>query len=337
MLARGSLINRTAILASPIAPKIWHQKLSFGTAKLSGHEADKHFNERRVALAGQLEGFISAHSRFQGKEVAITFAQKGVSSLIAVIETVGGKLVLKLPLSTTYAEGEALFLKAWEQAGVKVPHVFEEGILDGHSFILMEFVDAPILTSLYSPEQLAEKGLYREMGKTLCLMHRPTAEGYGRVVDGKPEYAQFSDWLLSEDIATRIAYVKEHALLGDEHGSISAAFEVLRAYINGQPNSSYCHDDFGAANIFATTPITVFDPNPRFNNGYIDLGRSVVKLLSEGINPAQLLEGYFDGVDYDEEALRAAVLLNTYMKYPYWHKVKRVEQIQRMQQYLEKN
>lgn len=57
-------------------------------------------------------------------------------------------------------------------------------------------------------------------------------------------------------------------------------------------------------------------------------------IFTEGVNPAQLLEGYFDGVAYNEEVLHAAVLLNTYMKYPYWHKVKKVEQIKRMQQYL---
>ena len=172
------------------------------------------------------------------------------------------------------------------------------------------------------------------MGKILRLMHNSKAEGYGRVIDGKAEYAKFNDWLFSEDIETRVAYVKEHALLGDEHGSLSRVFKVLGAYINGQTNSSYCHDDFGASNIFATSPLTVFDPNPRFNNGYIDLGRSIVKHISEGINPAQLIEGYFDYSEYNEPMLHASILLNTYMKFPYWERVKKVKCIQRMQKYL---
>ena len=128
--------------------------------KLSKHEADKNFNDRRTALAGQLESFIASHSRFQDKEVSITFAHKGISSLIAIIETSDEKLVLKIPLSPTYAEGEVLFLKVWERAGVKVPRVIEDGILDGHHFALMEYIDAPILTDKYSTHKknLQQKG-----------------------------------------------------------------------------------------------------------------------------------------------------------------------------------
>lgn len=305
--------------------------------KLSEHEADRNFNERRLALADQLEGFITSHSRFQGKTVSVTFAHKGISSLIAIIETSDGNLVLKIPLSRTYAEGEAQFLKVWEIAGVKVPHVIEDGFLDGHSFILMEYIDAPILAGAYSREEMSTKGIYTEMGRTLRRMHMPEGDGYGRVVEGVGEFTTFSDWLYSPDIETRVAYVKEHHLLGEEHGSISKALKILEAHISEKVKSSFCHDDFGAANIFATVPITVFDPNPRFNNGYLDLGRSMLGYLSNGISPSQLLEGYFGGAAYNVQVLRAAVMLNTYMKFPYWHKVKRTEQIRRMQEYFSKS
>ncbi|HET9641620.1 MAG TPA: aminoglycoside phosphotransferase family protein [Candidatus Paceibacterota bacterium] len=305
--------------------------------KLSEHEVDKTFNEKRVALAGQLESFLVSHSRFQDKEVSVTFAHKGVSSLIAIIETLDEKLVLKIPLSRTYVAGEAQFLRVWEQAGVKVPHVIEDGVLDDHPFVLMEYIDAPTLTNAYTQEEMTAKGIYTEMGRTLRLMHTPEAEGYGRVVGGKAEFTKFSDWLYSPDIEERIAYVKEHNLLDEEQTSIQKAFEILQEHISENPKSSYCHDDFGAANIFATTPITVFDPNPRFHNGYLDLGRSMVSRLSHGVSPAPLIEGYFEGAPYNQRALHAAVMLNTYMKFPYWHKVKRTEQIQRMQEYFGKS
>jgi fructosamine-3-kinase len=310
-------------------------KITFNNEpKLSEHEADKVFNETRVRLVSHVRSFLSLHDRFKGKEVSVTFAQKGISSLISIIEAPDEKLILKIPLSTNYAEGEVSFLKAWEQAGVKVPHVFEEGVLDGHSYALMQFVDAPILTEAYSQEELAEKEIYREMGNTLRLMHTPEAKGYGRIVDNKAEFAEFEEWLFSPDMETRINYVKEHDLLGEEHGSISTTRETLQAHVKENPKSSYCHDDFGAANIFATHPITVFDPNPRFNNGYTDLGRSMVIHLSQGVSPQQLVEGYFGNDPYNEKALHAAVLLNTYMKFPYWHKVKKTMQIENMQKYL---
>lgn len=305
--------------------------------KLSEHAADEAFNERRVFLAAQLETFISSHHRFQGVEVSVTFAHRGVSSLVAIIETPSEKLVLKIPLSTDYAEGEAVFLKAWERAGVQVPQVFEEGVLEGYPYILMEYIDAPVLADAYSPEELATNDVFTEMGRTLRLMHTPEAEGYGRVIEGKAEFKNFRDWLYSSDIDTRIAYAKEQGLLSDEHGSISAAFETLETHVAQQPHSSYCHDDFGASNIFATNPITVFDPNPRFQNNYLDLGRSALIHLSQGIPPEPLLKGYFGDAPYEEDVLRAAVLLNTYMKFPYWHKTGKTAQIQRMQEYFSKS
>jgi fructosamine-3-kinase len=302
--------------------------------RLLEHEVNKASNEKRLALASRLESFLAGHDRFRGKEVSVTFAHTGVSSLIAIIETPSEKLALKIPLSRTHTEGEAEFLGVWEEAGVKTPHVFGEGAIDEHAFILMEYIDAPILTSAYSSQELVEKGIYREMGQTLRRMHEPHAEGYGRMVGGKAEFSAFSDWLHSPDMEKRVTYVREHGLLGEEHGSLQKAFDVLEAYILENPISSYCHDDFGASNIFATTPITVFDPNPRFHNGYFDLGRTVLKQIAEGIAPAELLDGYFEGASYNKEVLQAAVLLNAYMKFPYWHKVEKDKQIRRVQEYF---
>ena len=183
-----------------MAPKItFHNQ-----PKLSEHEADKTFNERRVVLAGQVKEFIAAHSRFEGADVSITFAEKGISSLIAIIETPHEKLVLKIPLSLAYSEGEALFLKTWEEAGVKVPHVIEDGMLGGHSYALMEYIDAPLVMDAYTPEELSVKGIYREMGRTLRHMHTPEAHGYGRVMDGKPKFAHFSEWLLSPTLRSEV-------------------------------------------------------------------------------------------------------------------------------------
>lgn len=302
--------------------------------KLSEHEANKHFNERRIALVAHIEDFVTSHPRFQGKEVSITFSHRGVSSLVSIIETGDEKLVLKVPLSRTGAGGEAQFLKVWEQAGVTVPHVIEDGILDNHPYILMEYIDAPILTDGYTHEELEAKGIYAEMGRTLRRMHAPEAEGYGRVIEGKAEFVTFSDWLRGSDMEARIAYVKEHNLLSDEHGSISKAFETLQELTSENPVSSYCHDDFGPSNIFATTPMTVFDPNPRYQNGYLDLARSMVIQISQGVVPSQLRDGYFEGASCNEEALHAAMIVNAHMKFSYWHRVNKVKQIQRVQEYL---
>ncbi len=309
--------------------------------KLSEHEVDQVFNDRRVSLLPQVRNFISAHDRFKGKEVTVTFSSKGVSSLVSIIETPDERLVLKVPLRIMFSEGEGQFLKVWERAGVRVPHVIEEGTMGEHSYVLMEYIDAEILSEKYDNEQLVEKGIITEMGRILRVMHTPEAEGYGRVVEGKAEYPKFEDWLESDDIKDRIEYAKKHKFLGDKlELLLPATFKALTDQAAKDNKSSYCHDDFGASNIFATDPITIFDPNTRFNNRYIDLGRTVAITVSTGKYDkvvGQLIKGYFEEEAYNHKALLASVLLNSCMKFPYWDKTKKFKRIKNVQDYLLKN
>lgn len=303
--------------------------------KFSEHEADQSFNDARRTLVVQLEDFIASHERFGSGDVLITFAQKGASSLVAIINDGKEKSVLKIPLSPTFALGEALFLKTWEQAGVRVPKIFEEGNLGEHPYILMEYINAKTVMETFSAQEMQEKGIRKEMGRTLRLMHEPKTKGYGRVMGSGAEFPTFGEWLESPDMKRRIEYVKEHNLLGDEHGSLASALEVLKEHVEKNPESSYCHDDFGGANIFATQPLTVFDPNPRFNNNYLDLGRSVQLPLAFKVPPFEFLAGYFENSECDEDVLRASILLSAYMKFPYWHKVKRHEHITNTREFFE--
>ena len=302
--------------------------------KLSEHEADNKFNERRIALIPQVEEFISSNKRFKGKETIVSFAHEGVSSLICIIETQEEKLVLKIHLSILRSTDEGQFLSVWEQAGVSVPHVLEEGMLNEHAYVLMEYIDAPLLGEKSSREELIDKGLRYEMGTTLRKMHEPKGEGYGRLIDGKGKFSNFKDWLESEDMKNRFKYVEDNGVLGEEHGSLPLACKILLEYI-GDKKSSYCHFDYGSKNIFATNPITVFDPNPELNNGYIDLGRSVtVSIAHDGKFPNQLVDGYFSNESYDNKVLQAAILVNSYYKFNYWHKTNKLKAIKNVQDYL---
>lgn len=305
--------------------------------KLSEHEVDKSFNERRINLIPHVKDFISNHDLFKDKEISITFAQKGIGSLVCIIESSKEKLVLKIHLSLSHSLGEGRFLKEWEQAGVTVPHVIQDGMISGHAYTLMKYIDAPILSAAYNNEELIKNGTYFEMGQTLSAMHSPKIEGYGRVVDGRAEFTEFKDWINSEDMQKRYQYVNENMLLGEEHGSLAAAIEILTEHANSEKKSSYCHDDFGASNIFATHPITVFDPNPRFNNGYIDLGRTLYNHIAKGVFPKQLVDGYFENKPYNEKVLHASVLISSYFKFPYAHKTERLKIMQNIQEYLIEN
>ena len=301
--------------------------------KLSEHEADSKFNEKRVNLVPSIEDYISSHPIFKGRETSITFAHKGVSSLVSIIEAGDQKLVFKIRLGGSNA-GEGKFLGVWEKEGVKVPHILEEGIINEHAYSLMEYIDAPLLEEVFNTEELIEKGIFYEMGSTLRTMHIPKTEGYGHLIDGKAEYPEFKDWLMSENVQKKIGYVEENKLLDDKHGSLSLAREILTNYVSDK-KSSYCHNDFGTTNIFATHPITVFDPDPVFNNEYIDLGRAItIRIANDGVFPQQLIDGYFKGETYNKKVLQASILLNSYMKFRYWHRVKKTKQIQNVQKYL---
>lgn len=304
--------------------------------KLSNDAVDTTFNERRLSLLPHVEEYITTQERFRDQEVGITFAHNGISSLVSFIETATEKLVFKVALNKSYSEGESQFLKIWEQVGVKVPHVFDSGELDGQPYTLMEYIDAPLISDAYTHDEKIEQGIYLEMGQILRTMHKPAGEGYGRVVDGKGEYLTFEEWLHGLDVQERIGYVQEHNLLSDGHGSMVVAFDALLEHSAKENKSSYCHDDFGG-NIFSTKPLTVFDPNPRFNNSYIDLGRTLANHTAHGIFPRQMIEGYFGDEPYNQKALHAAVYLNTLMKLPYSHKKGRSEAIQNWQNYLTEN
>lgn len=300
--------------------------------KLLEHEIDQEFNERRLNLVPQIEQLLSTDELFAGKEVDVAFSHNGVSSLVSFIEVLGQKFVLKIPLKPT-AEGEGKFLKEWEAVGVSVPHVFKEGNLGDYPYILMSFIDAPVLVDAIKDGSV-KKDFSIEMGKILAKMHSTKAEGYGRIIQGKPEYEKFKEWITSDNIQERISFVQENNLLTDEHGPISDVIDILIAYNEKSPESTYCHFDFGATNIMATEPFTVIDPDPMLNNGIIDIGRSILLEISGGHTGEQLKQGYFLDKEIDLSALQAAIVLNTYWKFRYWYRKNKTKQIESVRSYL---
>lgn len=303
--------------------------------KLSDSEVDQKFNDRRLSLVTDIEQFISSDERFHGKNVSIEFSQKGVSSLVSFIETEGQKFVLKIPLRVT-AEGEGWFLREWEKIGVSVPHIFGEGKIGDRFYILMSFIEGSILTDAIKKGSVGSD-ISIEIGKVLSCLHLPRAQGYGRVIQGRAEYATFKDWILGQDVQKRIKIVQEHNLLIDAHGPISKVIDILIDFDEKFPGSTFCHFDFGANNILATEPLTVIDPDPMINKGVIDIGRSVQLASSGGFykEAEQLKEGYFSNNSlYDKRVLQASIILSAYWKFPYWHKKNNREGIENTCRYL---
>ncbi|MBP9816329.1 aminoglycoside phosphotransferase family protein [Candidatus Woesebacteria bacterium] len=309
--------------------------------KLSEHEVDQDFNERRGKLIPLMEEFLIKHPLFVDKDISVTFLHAGVSSLVSVIETSEQKLVLKIPLSRLNSRLEGAFLEAWENVGVKVPHVLEEGEIGEHFYVLMEYIDSETISSKYTGKESLEKNVYHDLGELLRKMHKAKTEGYSNIVNKKsePEYFSITEWLKGDtSMQTQVAYVKEHKLLDDEkHGSIDDVFKILISNIGDSKESVYCHNDFGGGNVFATEPLTVFDPWPCFHHPFMDIARSLIVSSKENIAEVsnQFLNGYFGDEHYDKNLLHAFLILNIVVKLPYMHKTKGIERIKNLQKYLE--
>ncbi|MEI7688618.1 MAG: phosphotransferase [Candidatus Nomurabacteria bacterium] len=307
--------------------------------KLSGAEVDKNRDERRLSLFSSIENFLLNDDLFKGKEIEVEFSHEGISSLVCFIEGGEKKMVLKIAVDNTVTEGsEALFLRTWKSIGISTPHIYKEGKLAGRPFVLMEYIDAPTAGEKYNEDKEGRESMHLEVGRILRKMHKPESIGFGKVIDGKGEYTSFREWIDTPDMSNRVKYIEENNLLTLEHGTFSQARNILVDYVGDSNKSSYCHFDYSAGHLFATEPLTVFDPNPLFNNGYIDLGRTLVNYIAaSGTYPKKIVEGYFEEGGLDEKVLHASIFINIIYKLPYQYQKGKSQTIQNFQNYLSQN
>lgn len=227
--------------------------------------------------------------------------------------------------------GEGQFLQAWEAAGVTVPHVLETGEINDLPYTLMEFVDAPTVDRAYSQEEMLDKEMYVEMGRILRLMHSVETKGYGSVVEDRAEFETAKEWLAGEDLTERISYAREHGLFDGFEEKLQHSLDTIKKYAE-TTSSTYCHADFGTANMFATDPITIFDSNPKYNSGYYDLGQIrfreiAMSNIKDVFN--QLRSGYFENDECDEDVLEAYTFLSFCIKARYWHQTEKTDLLER--------
>jgi len=308
--------------------------------KLSKLKVDNDLNKMRTEFVPYIKDFVTEHGLFKNEaEVGIEFAHKGISSVIAIIDTPAGKWVLKIPRNKTHTAGEGQFFQVWEKAGVSVPQIIETGELKGFPYTIMQFIDAPTLDTKYTPEELILNGKFTEMGKILRLMHSEKVKGYGHVVDGKPEFETAEEWLEGDDMKKRFDYIDEHNLLEGVGDELVKALEVIKQNSKIE-ESTYCHDDFVPSNMFATSPITIFDAQPRFNSGYYDLGK--IKFFSIALKSSeeslqQLLDGYFGEDSCNNQVLNAHTFLIFCMKCRYWHQSGKEKELNEVKKYFSQN
>lgn len=308
---------------------------------LSPHEVQADYNIRRLELVPQVEKFLSTHNLFKDKDVKVTFPEKGASSLICIIEIPDAKYVLKIPLSNLpLYTSEGTFLKTWEKVGVKVPHVFEEGMIGERYYMLMEYIDAPTLHGTYKKGEAIRKEIFVKMGGILHTMHSAKGKGFGTLDNGVGTSPTFSIWLENEMDRKKLKGDPEAFFDTEKHGDLARAREVFVAFVGTSDESSYCHNDYTYENIFATEPFTVIDPVPILGHPYMDLARAIVTALGRGIADTaaeHLIKGYTEkGLVLDRKILQAALIIQASTKFPYWSKTGKEQGIKDVLAYLEK-
>jgi fructosamine-3-kinase len=282
-----------------------------------------------VDPVASVEHFLASSEFEATHNIKVRFSEQGVSSVVAIIEADDDAFVLKMSHDRTqHPLIEVQFLNAWQQAGVSVPHVRATGMIGNQPYLLQDFISAPTLEDAY-PEGVADMlvhNVYRDMGALLREMHTARSEGYGFLhitEEGIPvaTHHDFASWLAESGLTKHMAYTAEKGLLDAGHGSLDEALDILREQNPPDTQSTYLHNDLTPDNVFSTSPLTVFDPNPSLGDPMVDVARTILRATSISKNPMteeQFCEGYFSGdTRYNAQHVQAALLFSAYTSLPY--------------------
>jgi Ser/Thr protein kinase RdoA (MazF antagonist) len=203
----------------------------------------------------------------------------------------------------------------------------------------MDYIDARPLNATMTGEEVLNGHHFERMGQTLARLHAVTSRGYGRPRGEQGEYQHFHDWLRN-NAERHIAYVRQNNLLNEnDYGSVGFACGTLVEFVQRNDSSVYCHNDFSVANVLDTIPLTVFDPDPIINHPYLDLARSIILIANAKIQIVdaadQLLHGYVSVAGpIDVAILRASLILQVYLKIPFWNETRQYAKVALVQAYL---
>jgi len=223
------------------------------------------------------EKIISCVSLFKDKEVAISYFQEGVGSVVAKVTLPDSKAyVIKTTETPNRTVAEIKAYKAMSENGIKVPEVYTEGIVDEHPFLVMEYFDQGTLKDKLKEGEISVKEIGGIKSEVFVNLQQIPGRGYGWPVgyDGNVLTGNFSDidsfmdgWFCEEEML-EMAKKHEPTVAWDEE--LKRRSDVVRK--ENPDNVSHLGSfDFQTGHFFATEPPTFFDGNPRLEPKYFDL------------------------------------------------------------------
>lgn len=269
----------------------------------------------------------------------------GITSAVFKVVTETSPFVVKMTIEGGGSGAEATFLEEWKKQGVRVPQVLKARPADSQidaDILIMEYIDKPILSESTTSEERVRKGISREMGRVLALMHKAKGTGFGLPVRGNEtqgKYMTFRQEMEEMSLGKKIAELFQVQLIGSkEKEAMARAIDILEQDIINGTRPTLTHNDFSPGNIFSTEPITVFDPDPKITHPAIDLAYATfMPLVRKDSNPKEtqeILAGYRDVSPMDDKILAAATILRGLRKLRTWQRRGSVKKIENLMQVL---
>lgn len=271
-------------------------------------------NFKEYLYKASCEGYLPV------KEIdTIKVFNNGETSVVCLITGEGIEFVTKMSRSSVAIEAEECFLKSWLELGVKVPEILKlhkaNEVLPV-SILSLEYVKSELLSEKYSDNERLKNGLAREMGRILAKMHKAKGVGFGYPSSGNPKRGQNDSFLKSIDeslLGNRLYWLLDMKVVDKEFlKTVDQSALLLNSDFENGLKPSLVHNDFLPYNIFATNPITVYDPNPRITHPALCLALTLLKTEINNSNQEESLEilsGYRDIADISDDILKAAFIV----------------------------
>ena len=262
---------------------------------------------------------------------------KGESSVVFKVETKSGPYVVKMRnKEEDRALAEAYFYRMWRQNGVRTPRVFLARQADEEipvSLSVMEYIDAPVLSEKMVVNERIKSGLSKEMGRVLAKMHQVKGNGFGYPVGNNffGSHKTFGEQMFEELKRRKILLLKQEGIISN--GDADYARKAINVIENdGDTLPSLTHYDYGAYNIFATHPLTIFDPNPCFTHPVMDLALALITptVTDHPQEGDQILAGYKEVNPMSDRVVSAGIVLRGLMKARTWSRKKLDNRMQRL-------
>lgn len=217
---------------------------------------------------------------------SIFFFPSGENSVVSKITTEQKPFVVKMRKDIGILEIEKTFLNEWSKQNVTTPKILTSHTSNKNlpvSILILEYINAPLLSDAMNPSEMLKKGITRKLGSILANMHKAKGEGFGipRIENNtRGKFDTFSEYIETNLFKEKLPWLVKKGILTQKSIIFAQkAVTIIEADIESGTLPSLIHNDFGPYNIFYTRPLTVFDPIPEINHPSLCLASLLLRHL----------------------------------------------------------